>query len=204
MKWYPRFGKPQFGDFGFGLIGFAGLLILSIVGLFLDFGMIRCCILTIISIAGIFLLIRPYCERFAIQESLILAYWPWNSTPVLRATNCISIPKNCVLILTRADVRVPFGYQSYYLKGKCALSILKPWPLPEILEKLHAYHAKAYTNTSIAESFHEAFVYSFACDEKILSQAFSQKPSILIVPESLAGQFYLSNPSCQVYIDSGF
>ncbi len=204
MKWYPRFGKPRFGDFGFGLIGFAGLLILGIVGLFLDFGMIRCCILMIVSIAGIFLLIRPYCERFAIQESLILTRWPWNSTLVLRTTNCLSIPKNCVLILTRADVRVPFGYQSYYLKGKYALSILKPLPLLEILEKLHAYHAKAYTNTSIAGSFPEAFVYSFACDEKILSQAFGQKPSILIVPESLAGQFRLSSLSCQVYTDSGF
>lgn len=95
---------------------------------------------------GVALIVWPYLERFTVEDHLIVSRR-------FRHVSEIVLPPDSVLVFTQAAIRDTFSVQSYFLKGKYAVSILSGISLENILQTLHANRARKYTNASIENSF---------------------------------------------------
>ena len=105
-----------------------------------------------------------------------------------------------LLVFTQADIRDTFSVQSYFLKGKYAVSILSRHFTGEypFLQTLHANRARKYTNASIENSSSYHFLYSFVYEQDTFAQIVKQGVSRVVIPESLTDQFDIKTLKCDV------
>lgn len=192
-----RYGKFDARNYILALSGTGCLSFLAVAGMVRGYVFLRCTYMIVLCIIYLFLIMRPYCEWFAVQNGSIVSYRHRHASEIL-------IPPECILIITRASIRDPFSIQAFSLKNKYAISILRPMPLEKVLCTLHAYRATKYTNSTIENDFTNMFVYSFLAQEEVFSQIVEQRVSRVIIPESLMKQFDVGKLKCEVYIDYGY
>lgn len=186
-----RYGKLRLGDYKFTLAGIGGIVLLAVACFVLDCGL--CYSVYLISFAAVWvaLIVWPYLERFTVEDHLIVSRR-------FRHVSEIVLPPDSVLVFTQADIRDTFSVQSYFLKGKYAVSILSGISLENILQTLHANRARKYTNASIENSFSYHFLYSFVYEQDTFAQIVKQGVSRIVIPESLTDQFDIKTLKCDV------
>jgi len=186
-----------FQNFGADLIGLTCLLCMSVAGLFLRIGALRCILCGIVCVCCLLSIFLPHSERFTIQRNSIRTYR-------LGYASEIEMPRSCTLILSDAGLGVPFSIQSYRLKDRYAISILRDISQERILQILHANRAQNYTNATIERDFPAYFVYSCVYDRDILARLLEQGAARIIVPAKLADRFDLSMSKCEILADQGW
>lgn len=75
-----------------------------------------------------------------------------------------------------------------------------------MLSRLHANHARTYTNTSIEEAFIHSFytdqyIYSFVYEKNLLDALVDGRKCQLIIPKSLSQLIPINQSAFDVHID---
>ena len=123
----------------------------------------------------------------------------------------VSIPSELTLVISYADVcpplakRISYGNQTYILKGRYAISILKKIPLEDALVRLHRNYTRKYTTSTVEACFDEClYVYSFVGNHEILDRLLSNRNCQIIIPETLLNQISIDFHKVNVHIDTGY
>lgn len=192
-----RYGKFQFTDIFPLWIGSFILVSIGLISLITDgnhSSKLLGLFIMLVSFAWIFLVLVRYNERFLLGEVSILV------TKFFKA-NTIEIPKEYILIYAYADIHEKIGSQSYSLYNKHTVSIVRQMPLNDVLNRLHSYHTKRYSNSSIEEVFQQNFIYSFVV-EGTLPHLLLERSAYCIIPESLYGK--LKTDTHGLFVDMGY
>ena len=122
-----------------------------------------------------------------------------------------TIPHEITLVLSYADAptplakRVDVGNETFWLKDRYAVSIIRDVPLASALKRLHSSSAHRYFNSAIEKWFRpEDFLYSFVCNQSLLDQLISGRECLLIIPESLRDKISVDPRTVNEHIDMGY
>ena len=194
---FKRYGKLCWKDYKFTLASIGGFILLAIASLVLGLALSYSVFAIAFAIVWTILIVRPYGERFTVGDHFILVHQG-------KHTHEVSLPPDIILVLSQADIRDTFSVQSYFLRNKYAVSLLRSDPLENMLQILHANRVKKYTNSTIDATFAHSFIYSFVYNKDALAQILKHGISMVIIPESLVDQVDRSIFECSVFIDKGF
>ena len=194
---FDRYGKLCWKDYKFTLASIGGFILLAIASIALGLAFSYSVFAIAFAIVWTILIVRPYGERFTVGDHFILVHQG-------KHTHEVPLPPDIILVLSQADIRDTFSVQSYFLRNKYAVSLLRGAPLEETLQIIHANRVKKYTNSSIDAAFAHSFIYSFVYNEDAFAQVLKQGVSRVIIPESLVDQFDFSNLERSVFIDEGY
>ena len=153
----------------------------------------------------LYTVVEPNLERFPISKDSIVAKGA-------RKTRTISLPDELTLVFSRADIcdslKKNTGglHRTYDLKNRYAVSILQKTSIESVLSRLHANHARTYTNTSIEEAFIHSFytdqyIYSFVYEKNLFDALVDGRKCQLIIPKSLSQRIPIDQSAFDVYID---
>lgn len=118
------------------------------------------------------------------------------------------LPPELLLIVTHASL-MPANADSYSarkcppLKGRYAVTLLLPMPLPEALKKLHPHpwiHGASYSSSLLSAFAPYQYLYSFVLQEDLLAQLARLRSCTLILPEECVEKLTVPAGMC-VYID---
>lgn len=202
---YRRYGKFRFCDYTSAWLVIVFLFVLVVVGFLTDtqfYLLIWPLLLLMIMAWSIY---KPNSERFLISGDTITIMQG-------RKKHKVSIPSEPTLVVSYADVCLPFarhigcyGNQTYMLKDRYAISILRCIPPETVLDRLHQDYASKYTNTTIEMCFDEhLYVYSFVGNQEILDKLISRDNSQIIIPETLLRQIAIDLHQINVHVDVGY
>lgn len=194
---FNRYGKLCWKDYKFTLASIGGFILLAIASLALGLAFSYSVFAMAFAIVWTILILRPYRERFSVGDHFILVRQG-------KHTHEVPFPPDIILVLSQADIRDTFSVQSYFLRNKYAVSLLRSDPLEDMLQILHANRVKKYTNSTIGAAFAHSFIYSFVYNKDALAQILKNGVSMVIIPESLVDQVDRSIFECSVFIDKGF
>ena len=194
---FNRYGKLYWKDYKFTLASIGGFVLLAIVNLALSLPLLYSIFPLAFAIIWTILIVRPHMERFTVCDHFILVRQG-------KHTHEIPLPPNIIVVFSQADIRDTFSVQSYLLRNKYAISLLRNNSLEDILQILHANRVKKYTNSSIEAASTHSLIYSFVYNEYAFTQILKHGVSKVIIPESLVNQIDLSSFGCSVFIDEGF
>lgn len=199
---YRRYGKFRFLDYTCTWLVSVFLFVLVVVGFLTDtqfYLYIWPILFLMIMIWSIF---KPNSERFCILGDTITIIQG-------RKIQKVFIPSEPILVVSYADVcsplakRVGYGNQTYMLKGRCAISILKEVPLEIALMRLHQNHTRIYT-TSIVEAHIDECIYSFVYNQEALDKLLVNRSCQVIIPETLLNEIPIDLQQNNVHIDTGY
>ena len=201
---YRRYGKFRARDYISAWLVIAFLLVSIIVGLLTDTAFYWLVIPFLGTLMMLWSVVEPNRECFSVSNRIITSFKG-------KKTEKLEIPSSPILVFSRADIcassikNICFGNQSYWLRGRYAVSILQHVSAETALQCLHRNHAKAYTNTSIECTFEvNQFVYSFVCDQVMLNEWIYSEKCKLIIPESLIDKIRVHTSKIDVYVDKGY
>lgn len=194
---FNRYGKLYWKDYKYTFVSICGFILLAIVCFAIELAFSYGFFVIVFAIMWTILIVHPYRERFTVCDHFILVRQG-------KHTHEIPLPPNIIVVFSQADIRDTFSVQSYLLRNKYAISLLRNNSLEDILQILHANRAKKYTNSSIEAASTHSLIYSFVYNEYAFTQILKHGVSKVIIPESLVNQIDLSAFGCSVFIDEGF
>ncbi len=199
-----RLGKFRFCDYCISWITIVLLLLFSIASIVLELPFLLAIFPSMYAIIWIVAILAPQCEQFTISGDSITVFGG-------RQTKAIQLPAELTLIVSYADICPPFtirtavGNQTHILKDKYAVSILQKMPVEVALEGLHRNHIKKYTTSRIRTVFDDyRYIYSFVCNQSLLTDLIDNRKYSLIVPESLSMEISFESGIENMYIDLGY
>lgn len=197
-----RYGTFHPTDYITSWCGIAILLIFAIVSYILNLSLVFVCLPSAYAVIWLWAVAAPNLERFTICGDYITAKKG-------KKVRKISIPSEVTLLISYVDIcppltiRTSVGNRTHILKNKYAVTILERMPLELILERLHRNNIRKYTTSIIRTVFDEhQFIYSFVCDEKLLTKALQDRKCLLIIPKTLVDNVRANLSAVDVYVDS--
>ncbi len=194
-----RYGSIKYGDFSITILVNLFLFVISGLAFYIKaftegFLFLSVAILSFVNI------LYPYIETYSINGSII-------KIRKILSSYRIGIPNKTIIVITQADVHQPFGYQSYLLKKRLAISILQDLPLDCVIEILHGKYKSQfiYTNSTIEKTMDKnIFVYSCIYTKDIIESVLQVTSGLIIIPESLKDIVAVPNNKIEVYYDIGW
>ena len=200
MKHY-RYGKFRFQDYWQSWMSIAILLFFAIACFFLRLSFVFVVFPIVYAVIWIWTILSPWRERFIINSDNIISY-------VGKKEHIIELPSELTLVISYVDICPPFavrtaiGNRTHILKDRYAVSILHEIPLKIALENLHSNYLKIYTTSTVQRVFRShQYIYSFACNQSLLSKLIESRQCQFIVPESLYNRVSADLDPTNIYVD---
>ena len=203
MKYY-RYGKFRFKDYWQSWISITVLLSFAIASGILKLPLVLFVFPIVYAVVWIWTIIVPQFEQFILNNDVIISCFG-------RKKRVIELPSELTLVVSYVDIcplfsaRTAIGNQTQILKGRYAVSILHSLSLNIALEKLHLNYLKFYTTSTVQRVFADhQYIYSFVCDQSLLSKLVKDRQYQVIVPESLFEQIATDWHPTNIYVDKGY
>ena len=200
---FRRYGSFRITDYWSAWIGIVFLCVISSVGIYRHEYALLCLFSIAFAIFILLSIVLPNREKFSISKDEIIIKRG-------KEVRKIVLPTNPILIISYADVcslldkKVSYANQTYRLKGRYAISILRNMPLELALKRLHQNFARQYTLTTIEVEFdRDDYIYGFVGEPILLDWVLADREYQLIIPESLKDQLEIREQK-GVYIDYGY